>query len=53
MSRRSFGGFGGLGPSRLLLIGAVICFVLQLLEVTTGVDLLALGLALGFASFLF
>jgi hypothetical protein len=49
MARRAF---GGLGPSRLLLIGAVVCFVLELLGVATDIDLMALGLALGFASFL-
>ena len=49
MARRSIGGFGA---GRLLLIGAVVCFVLKLLEVDTGIDLVTLGLALGFASFL-
>jgi hypothetical protein len=49
MSRRSIGGFGA---GRLLLIGAVICFVLELLKVSTSIDLTTLGLALGFASFL-
>ncbi len=45
-------GIGGFGIGRLLLIGAIVCFVLELLKVATGVDLIALGLALGFASFL-
>ena len=48
MARR----LGGFGPSRLLLIGAVVCFVLELLDVASGINLMALGLALGFASFL-
>jgi hypothetical protein len=50
MARRGVGGFG---PGRLLLIGAVACFVLELVGVKVEVDLIALGLALGFASFLF
>lgn len=49
MRRRGGGGFG---IGRLLLIGAVVCFVLELLGVSAGVDLVPLGLALGFGSFL-
>lgn len=49
MARRSIRGFG---IGRLLLIGAVVCFVAQLLNVDVGVDLVTLGLALGFGSFL-
>lgn len=49
MARRGIGGFG---IGRLLLIAAVACFVLELLNVGVNVDLIALGLALGFASFL-
>ena len=49
MARRGLGGFG---LSRILLIGAVVCFVLELLGVDAGIDLLTLGLALGFGSFL-
>lgn len=41
-----------MGLSRILLIGAVVCFVLQLLKVSVDIDLIVLGLALGFASFL-
>lgn len=50
MARRGWGGFG---PGRLLLIAAVVCFVLEVVGVEVEVDLIALGLALGFASFLF
>lgn len=49
MARR---GIGGLGIGKLLLIGAIACFVLKLLKVDVDVDLIALGLALGFGSFL-
>ncbi len=49
MARR---GVGGLGIGKLLLIGAIVCFVLKLLKVDVGIDLLTLGLALGFGSFL-
>ncbi len=49
MARRSIGGFG---IGRLLLIGAIVCFVLQLLQADVGIDLVTLGLALGFGSFL-
>lgn len=49
MARRGVGGFG---IGKLLLIGAVVCFVLELVGVDVGVDLVPLGLALGFGSFL-
>jgi hypothetical protein len=49
MARRGFGGFG---LSRLLLIAAIVCFVLEVLGVGADVDLIALGLAFGFGSFL-
>ena len=41
------------GPSSILLVIAVICFVLAALKVPVGaVDLTDLGLAFGFGSFL-
>jgi hypothetical protein len=41
------------GPSRILLALAVLAFVLAALGVGIGnLDLIAIGLALGFASFL-
>lgn len=49
MARRGVGGFG---IGKLLLIAAVVCFVLELVGVDVEVDLVALGLALGFGSFL-
>jgi hypothetical protein len=54
MARRALGGVAirGFGIGRLLLIGAVLCFVLKLLNVDANVDLGTLGLALGFGSFL-
>ena len=51
MARRSG---GGVGPSTLLLIGAVVCFVLVAFGVSVGeVNLGGLGLALFAASFIF
>lgn len=54
MARRGIRGLGvgGFGVGRLLLIGAVACFVLSLFNVDANIDLVKLGLALGFASFL-
>ena len=54
MARRGIRGLGigGLGIGRLLLAGAVVCFVLKLLNVDANIDLVTLGLALGFGSFL-
>ena len=49
MARRSI---GGVGIGRVLLIGAIVCFVLKLLKVDVEIDLVTLGLALGFGSFL-
>lgn len=41
------------GPSKILLAAAVVAFVLAALGVGIGdLDLVALGLALGFASFI-
>jgi hypothetical protein len=42
-----------IGPQRLLLILSVICFVLVAIGIDVGaLNLTAVGLALGFASFL-
>ncbi len=42
-----------IGPQRLLLILAVICFALVAIGIDVGpLNLTAVGLALGFASFL-
>lgn len=48
-------GAGGFGVSRILLIAAIACFAIQALGISLDIDLdlIALGLALGFASFLF
>lgn len=41
-----------MGAGRVLLIAAVVCFVLAAIGFGTRVDLIGLGLALGFGSFL-
>ena len=54
MARTRFGG-RDLTPSRILLIVAVICFVLAALGINLRlgrIDLVAVGLAFGFGSFL-
>lgn len=38
--------------SKLLILIAVICFILACFGVAAGIDLVALGLAFGFAGFL-
>jgi hypothetical protein len=43
---------GKWSPKRILLLAAVVCFALETIGLVVQVDLLALGLALGFGSFL-
>jgi hypothetical protein len=40
------------GPRSILLLVAVICFALATIGITTSIDLIALGLTLGFGAFL-
>lgn len=40
------------GLTDILLLAAIICFVLAAVGISLAINLVALGLALGFASFL-
>ena len=43
---------GGMTLSRILVLAAVVCFVLAAIGVDVQFDLVSIGLALGFGSFL-